>query len=369
MGIIGPIIAPHDPRTVNEFAVSLAPGTNWVYPLGADHFGRDILSRILCSMRWPFIVGVAGWVLGTCCAGLVVASKTEMWLPPGRVLEIPLARLSVAIILIAPLPLLLVMGAAEGPGFLQLGVPTAFVTAILPMALVYQAVRRTTATQASPEGEPSTTAAGEPIPVQLGLRTSVALAPVTFSLPILVALLLRWFLDGALPPDTPSLSRIVAGEGAWTAAGFPVGIVVIAAAALAAITLPISHYQKSFQVTVEVSRVGSMKRRVITRVLSVGVMFLAALIILPLPVLANANRRPLPEHPPLRVEEETLQNAMFAMMTENRLTRVDDHTSGPAVNDWAAFPAGTNEAPLSQYLPMSTSRFYFAGPPRAMSIL
>ncbi len=49
LGVFAPLIAPHDPLTVNLFN-RLSPPT-WIYPFGTDHLGRCILSRILYGIR------------------------------------------------------------------------------------------------------------------------------------------------------------------------------------------------------------------------------------------------------------------------------------------------------------------------------
>ena len=47
--ICAPLIAPHDPATVN-LAMKLK-GSSWEYPLGTDQLGRCNLSRILYGAR------------------------------------------------------------------------------------------------------------------------------------------------------------------------------------------------------------------------------------------------------------------------------------------------------------------------------
>lgn len=69
-GIFGPYIAPYDPNSM-DFGVRFAP-PSLAHPLGADDFGRDILSRIMHGARVSLQVGLisvgiaatAGTVLG-----------------------------------------------------------------------------------------------------------------------------------------------------------------------------------------------------------------------------------------------------------------------------------------------------------------
>ena len=56
MAIFAPIIAPHDPNMQNLTNKVAAPGGG--HPLGTDHLGRDILSRILYGARISLLVGL-----------------------------------------------------------------------------------------------------------------------------------------------------------------------------------------------------------------------------------------------------------------------------------------------------------------------
>jgi peptide/nickel transport system permease protein len=61
VSIFSPYFAPHDPYKTNLFLRLQPPawmeGGNWSHPLGADHLGRDILSRIIYGTRVSIIVG------------------------------------------------------------------------------------------------------------------------------------------------------------------------------------------------------------------------------------------------------------------------------------------------------------------------
>lgn len=61
-GVFGKLIAPHDP-TATSFRLALTPpawmnGGLWSYPLGTDHLGRDILSRIIVGAGASLEVGI-----------------------------------------------------------------------------------------------------------------------------------------------------------------------------------------------------------------------------------------------------------------------------------------------------------------------
>ncbi len=87
-GIFGKLIAPHDP-TATSFRLALTPpgwaeGGLWSYPLGTDHLGRDILSRIIvgagASLEVGIMVVVFSGLLGAILAilGGYLGGKTDM---------------------------------------------------------------------------------------------------------------------------------------------------------------------------------------------------------------------------------------------------------------------------------------------------
>ncbi|HEY8369286.1 MAG TPA: ABC transporter permease [Thermodesulfobacteriota bacterium] len=55
--VFAPVLAPHDPARQRLADRRAAPGTRYV--LGADEFGRDILSRVIYGTRVALVVGVA----------------------------------------------------------------------------------------------------------------------------------------------------------------------------------------------------------------------------------------------------------------------------------------------------------------------
>lgn len=61
VSIFSPWFAPHDPNKTNLFLRLQPPawmeGGDWHHPLGADHLGRDILSRIIYGTRVSITVG------------------------------------------------------------------------------------------------------------------------------------------------------------------------------------------------------------------------------------------------------------------------------------------------------------------------
>lgn len=59
-------------------------------------------------------------------------------------------------------------------------------------------------------------------------------------------------------------------------------------------------------------------------------------------------------------ELNTMQAAMETMMVDRNLTTVDERTTGPAVNDWTAFPTGAGVVPLGNvYVDLAKSIYYY----------
>ncbi len=67
--VFAPVIAPHDPLLIN-FEKGLIP-PDGTYLLGTDHFGRDILSRIIYGSRTALFVGLVA-AIGGCMVGLIL---------------------------------------------------------------------------------------------------------------------------------------------------------------------------------------------------------------------------------------------------------------------------------------------------------
>jgi peptide/nickel transport system permease protein len=87
-GVFGKLIAPHDP-TGTSFRLALTPpawmnGGLWTYPLGTDHLGRDILSRMIvgagASLEVGIMVVVFSGLLGASLAilGGYLGGKVDM---------------------------------------------------------------------------------------------------------------------------------------------------------------------------------------------------------------------------------------------------------------------------------------------------
>ncbi|GAB7056296.1 MULTISPECIES: ABC transporter permease [Paenibacillus] len=71
MMLISLVYTPHEANAMNIAARLQAP--NFTYWLGTDHFGRDILSRVMIGAQTAFTVGAVSVAIGLAC-GLVIGT-------------------------------------------------------------------------------------------------------------------------------------------------------------------------------------------------------------------------------------------------------------------------------------------------------
>lgn len=57
VAVFAPWIAPHDPLA--QSVQSRLEGPSWAHPFGLDHYGRDVMSRVIYGARVSLLVGVA----------------------------------------------------------------------------------------------------------------------------------------------------------------------------------------------------------------------------------------------------------------------------------------------------------------------
>lgn len=73
--LFAPLVAPHDPNAQSLARRLLPPawleGGSWLYPLGTDQLGRDLLSRIVFGARISLIVGFSTVMIGLTLGGSV----------------------------------------------------------------------------------------------------------------------------------------------------------------------------------------------------------------------------------------------------------------------------------------------------------
>ena len=260
IGIFAPLVAPHDPREANLRERNISPGASTKYPLGTDHLGRDIMSRLIYSFRFPVILGGAAVLLGTISSLVLVGLgarnsvfKNTGQLPPRVFLNYSLLRITGLILLIGPFSGLFVV-AILGSGLLTGALVVIPFAAIPLLSLIYWSARSKVALLAS-----STGSHRELSPVRITLRECRILLPITYSLAFLMSLLLESplsFLGVGVPPGEPSLGGMIA-EGrsrlidAWWISLLPLGVVALSVGAFLGIVLPIRRVQKQSDLSIQ----------------------------------------------------------------------------------------------------------------------
>lgn len=127
---------PHDPNAM-DFAAQLAPPSA-AHPLGTDHLGRDLLSRVLVGARGALLVGfvAVGIALTLGCAVGAAAGLVGGWL------DELLMRLIDVLYAFPPILLALLLSAVYAPGTLTamsaIGIATAPIFARLLRAAVLE---------------------------------------------------------------------------------------------------------------------------------------------------------------------------------------------------------------------------------------
>lgn len=107
VAVLAPLIAPHDPLR-NNFRTRLQP-PGAMFWFGTDHFGRDILSRILHGGRISLIIG-ASTVVVTGIFGTAIGAIAGFF----RALDEPLMRLMDAIMAFPAILLAMAIAAIMG---------------------------------------------------------------------------------------------------------------------------------------------------------------------------------------------------------------------------------------------------------------
>lgn len=228
VAIFADIIAPHDPIVQYRDHLLQPPawqeGGTWVYPLGTDVVGRDMLSRLLHGARYSFYVGIVVVVIAASGGILVglLAGFAPKWVDSliMRVMDIVLAFPS--------LLLALVLVAILGPSLTN---------AMIAIAIVLQPhyVRLTRASVMSERSKDYVTSAkvvGAKLPRLMFitvlpncLAPIIVQAALSFSTAILDAAALGFLGMGAQPP-TPEWGTMLAEARefilrAWWVVTFP----------------------------------------------------------------------------------------------------------------------------------------------------
>jgi peptide/nickel transport system permease protein len=223
-----PVVAPADPYALDPNRRLLPPawldGGRWEYPLGTDHVGRDILSRIIYGSRISTIVGLSavsisatlGVVLGL-LAGFYggVAERVILFFADVQI-AFPFYLLAISIIA--------VVGSGFGTIIIVFGVAGWVIYARVVRGTVLSLKEREFVEAARALG------GGHPRILLRHVLPNV-LTPVIILATLRVASVIVWesglsFLGLSVPPPTPTWGRMLA-EGraylanAWWAATFP----------------------------------------------------------------------------------------------------------------------------------------------------
>ena len=111
--LLAPLISPYDPRQIireadNRVPVYVAPGP--AYPMGTDHVGRDIVSRIIYGARISLYVGLGAVLIGV--TGWFVVGMVSAY--AGRLVDLVVQRVVDAMMAVPGLIIVLAIMAVLG---------------------------------------------------------------------------------------------------------------------------------------------------------------------------------------------------------------------------------------------------------------
>src|SRR5437867_1542400 len=111
--LLAPLISPYDPRQIireadNRVPVYVAPGP--AYPMGTDHVGRDIVSRIIYGARISLYVGFGAVLIGV--TGWFVVGMVSAY--AGRLVDLVVQRVVDAMMAVPGLIIVLAIMAVLG---------------------------------------------------------------------------------------------------------------------------------------------------------------------------------------------------------------------------------------------------------------
>lgn len=109
VGIFAPFLAPKDPYQM-EFGSSLAP-LSLAHPMGTDHLGRDLFSRVIYGTRVSLLVGLGSVLIAALVGGLAGLFAGYF----GRFVDIIIMRILDVVWAFPPALLALALVAVWGP--------------------------------------------------------------------------------------------------------------------------------------------------------------------------------------------------------------------------------------------------------------
>lgn len=110
VGILAPLLAPHDPMASDYDNV--LEGPSWTHLTGTDEFGRDIFSRILWGARISLRVGFTAVLVGSVC-GVILGLVAGYY---GRLADMFVMRLTDLLLAFPGILLAIGIVAVLGPG-------------------------------------------------------------------------------------------------------------------------------------------------------------------------------------------------------------------------------------------------------------
>ncbi|HEY8531217.1 MAG TPA: ABC transporter permease [Limnochorda sp.] len=120
VALAAPWIAPHDPTQINPFRrlqpPAWMPGGSWEHPLGTDHLGRDILSRIIYGSRVSLAVAAVVVLVAT-TVGVVMGLVSGFF---GGWVDAVIQRVVETLLAFPYLVLALALMGVMGPGLMNL---------------------------------------------------------------------------------------------------------------------------------------------------------------------------------------------------------------------------------------------------------
>jgi len=198
-------LAPHDPLEMNKAAPLSGPSRS--FPLGADQFGRDILTRLLYGSRAALLIG-----FGSTIAAAVLGVPLGLWAGyAGGAIDTMIMRVVDTLLAIPAVLLAMALVAMTGRGSVNVGIAVA-VVALPQFARI---TRAGTLTEKAMEYVAAAVAAGGG-DARLLFRTILpnVLSPVFVQIPIAVsrAILLEAslsFLGLGTQPPQPSWGLMI----------------------------------------------------------------------------------------------------------------------------------------------------------------
>ncbi len=120
VAIFAPLIAPHDPVEQHEDGFDMGmphePFSEWKFPLGTDHLGRDVLSRVIHGTRISLFVGFSAMAYAT-VIGVVLGILSGYF---GRHLDMVIMRIVDTIMAFPSFILVMATVGSLEPGVLTL---------------------------------------------------------------------------------------------------------------------------------------------------------------------------------------------------------------------------------------------------------